>query len=80
MDRFTIEEVENMNSNGERWIACKLYDTKKEYSFWIDCSLIDGYGNSMDAVDNMQYLSEYVYYNCVDDLGSYLKFYIEEVL
>lgn len=35
--------------------------------------------NSMDAVDNMRYLSEYVYYNCVDDLGSYLKFYVEEV-
>ena len=34
--------------------------------------------NSMDAVDNMRYLNEYMYYNCVDDLGSYLKFYIEK--
>lgn len=36
--------------------------------------------NSMDAVDNMSYLSEYVYYNCVDELGSYLKFYVEEAV
>ncbi len=33
--------------------------------------------NSMDAIDNMSYLSEYIYYNCVDELGSYLKFYTE---
>ena len=34
--------------------------------------------NSMDAVDNINYLNEYMFYNCVEDLGKYLKFYIEE--
>ena len=35
--------------------------------------------NSMDAVDNSNYINELVYYNCNDELGNYLKFYIEEV-
>ena len=34
--------------------------------------------NSMDAVDNSNYINELVYYNCNDELGNYLKFYIEE--
>ena len=33
--------------------------------------------NSMDAVDNSNYINELVYYNCNDELGNYLKFYIE---
>jgi hypothetical protein len=31
----------------------------------------------MDAIDNMTFIQEYKYYNCVEELGSYLKFYIE---
>lgn len=34
---------------------------------------------NMDAVDNSNYINELVYYNCNDELGNYLKFYIEEV-
>lgn len=72
MDRFSIEEVENMNSNGEHWIACKLYDTEKEHSFWIDCSLIDGYGNSQDFKTDDLYIdwtfNQYIFIldNCND--------------
>lgn len=34
---------------------------------------------NMDAVDNSNYINELIYYNCNDELGNYLKFYIEEV-
>ena len=49
-----------------------------------DCMFINGFFtltmdfNSMDAVDNSNYINELVYYNCNDELGNYLKFYIEE--
>lgn len=33
---------------------------------------------NMDAADNSNYINELVYYNCNDELGNYLKFYIEE--
>lgn len=36
--------------------------------------------NSMDPVDNMHYINVYIYHHCVDDLGSYLKFYIDNKL
>lgn len=32
----------------------------------------------MDTVDYINYINEYKYYNCVDELGNYLKFYIEK--
>lgn len=32
----------------------------------------------MDFYDNMNYINEVTYYNCNDELGTYLKFYIEE--
>ena len=50
-----------------------------------DCMFINGFFtltmdfNSMDAVDNSNYINELVYYNCNNELGNYLKFYIEEV-
>ena len=50
-----------------------------------DCMFINGLFtltmdfNSMDAVDNSNYINELVYYNCNDELGNYLKFYIEEL-
>lgn len=34
--------------------------------------------NSMDAVDNNRYINELIYYNCNNELGKYLKFYIEK--
>ena len=34
--------------------------------------------DSMDAVDNNRYVNELVYYNCNNELGNYLKYYIEE--
>ena len=34
--------------------------------------------DSMDAIDNNKYINELIYYNCNNELGNYLKYYIEE--
>lgn len=50
-----------------------------------DCIFINGFFeltmdfNNMDAVDNNRYVNEVIYYNCNNELGNYLKFYIENV-
>ena len=50
-----------------------------------DCMFINGFFtltmdfNSMDAIDNARYVNEVIFYNCNNELGNYLKFYIEEV-
>lgn len=33
--------------------------------------------NYMDATDNINFIQEYAHYNCIEELGNYLKFYIE---
>lgn len=49
-----------------------------------DCIFINGFFeltmdfNSMDAIDNNRYINEIIYYNCNNELGKYLKYYIEE--
>lgn len=34
--------------------------------------------DSMDAIDDNRYVNELVFYNCNNELGNYLKYYIEE--
>ena len=34
--------------------------------------------DSMDAIDNYNYINKLIYYNCNNELGNYLKYYIEE--
>lgn len=36
--------------------------------------------DSMDAIDNNRYINELVFYNCNNELGNYLKYYIEETV
>lgn len=49
-----------------------------------DCIFINGFFeltmdfNSMDAIDNNRYINEIIYYNCNNELGKYLKYYIEQ--
>ena len=33
---------------------------------------------NMDAIDNCNYINELIYYNCNNELGNYLKYYINE--
>lgn len=32
----------------------------------------------MDTIDYINFINEYKYYNCIEELGNYLKFYIEK--
>lgn len=34
--------------------------------------------HNMDAIDNNRYVDELVFYNCNNELGNYLKYYIGE--
>lgn len=52
MNQFKILKIENVNSGGEYWIAVQLKDIKKNHIFWIDCGLMDGYGNKCNFKTN----------------------------
>lgn len=45
---FDILKIEKNTQSGEKWLSLKLHDKKEKQTFWIDCSLIDGYGNHKD--------------------------------
>lgn len=45
---FDILKIEKNTQSGEKWLSLKLHDKKEKQTFWIDCSLIDGYGNYKD--------------------------------
>lgn len=46
MESLKIIDIEKFTESGERWISVKIKDNRKNFIFWIDCSLIDGFGNS----------------------------------
>lgn len=48
MERFKIIKIERFKESGEKWISVYINDKKEDISYWIDCSLIDGYGNRKD--------------------------------
>ncbi len=45
MESFKILNIEKFTESGERWISVNIKDLKNNFTFWIDCSLIDGFGN-----------------------------------
>ena len=45
MESLNINKIEKFTESGERWISVNIYDKKIPLYFWIDCSLIDGFGN-----------------------------------
>ena len=45
MESLKILSIEKFTESGERWISVRIKDNRKKFIFWIDCSLIDGYGN-----------------------------------
>lgn len=42
MERFKILKTKKMSNN---WLAVQVKDNDKKMTFWLDCSLMDGYGN-----------------------------------
>ena len=45
---FDILSIKKQKSGGESWMSIQLKDKEEDIVFWIDCSLIDGYGNRKD--------------------------------
>ena len=45
MESLKIINIEKFTESGECWISVKIHDKKENIYFWIDCSLIDGFGN-----------------------------------
>lgn len=45
MESLEINKIEKFTESGECWISVNIYDKKIPFYFWIDCSLIDGFGN-----------------------------------
>ena len=45
MESLKILSIEKFTESGECWISVKIKDNKKHFTFWIDCSLMDGFGN-----------------------------------
>lgn len=44
MESLKILKIEKNNG----WISVKIHDKKEKIGFWIDCGLIDGFGNRKD--------------------------------
>lgn len=42
MERFKILKVKKM---GDSWVAVNIKDLKNNFTFWLDCGVMDGYGN-----------------------------------
>lgn len=81
--RINRKKAENIYLHPKKYNGVTLYMlpiNANPESPWINgffTLTMDFY--NMDAVDNSNYINELVYYNCNDELGNYLKFYIEEV-
>jgi len=52
MERFEIKKIEKFNN----YFSALIKDNNENINFWIDCSLIDGYGNHNNFVDNDLYI------------------------
>ena len=44
MERFKIVKIHE----NKEYISVYINDKKEDISFWVDCSLMDGYGNKED--------------------------------
>lgn len=62
MERFTILKQVN---NSDYFSLC-INDTQEKHKFWIDCSLMDGYGNKENYKTGDLYIdwefNQYIFY------------------
>lgn len=54
MKRFKILKVEKM---GDNWVAVNIKDLKNNFTFWLDCDVMDGYGNKDNYKTEDLYIS-----------------------
>lgn len=82
LKRITRRKAENILQHPKQFDGVTVYTlpiNANPNSPWIDgfFEIANSWGYR-DAVDNINELNEIEYYNCGDELGKYLKFYIEE--
>lgn len=62
MERFTI--LKQINNND--YFSLYINDTQENHNFWIDCSLMDGYGNKENYKTDDLYIdwefNQYIFY------------------
>lgn len=61
-ERFKIIKKEKE----KEYFSIKLHDKKENFTFWVDCSLIDGYGNRENYKTDDLYIdwefNQYIFY------------------
>lgn len=84
LKRISYSKVNNIINNCSKYEGLKIYMLPVEAnpeSPWINGFFELEIENIiyMDSIDYKNYINEVIYYNCNKELGSYLKFYVEEV-
>ena len=81
--RISLQKVKNILNNPSKYAGLVLYflpinaNPKSPWFNGFDCLEIEKDLSIMDTVDYYNYLKEYTYYNCLEGLGSYLKYYLK---
>lgn len=66
--KMTFEDISILKmENMKNYFSLYLVDEKEKFSFWVDCSLIDGYGNRENYKTPELYVdweyNQYIFYN-----------------
>lgn len=81
MEYFKILNIEKFTESSERWISVKIKDNRKNFIFWIDCSLMDGFGNRENFKTEDLYIdwdfNQYIF-NLENEKDLYAKQYQED--
>lgn len=82
LKRITERKVFNIIENKSKYNGLTIYMLPVEAnpeSPWINGFFELTMENNiyMDKIDCYRYINECKYYNCVDELGKYLKYYVE---
>lgn len=68
MESLKIIDIEKFTESGECWISIKIHDKKENIYFWIDCSLIDGFGNHKNFKTGRKVKNEKLFYRKIRDI------------
>lgn len=82
LKRISKRRVDKIISNPSKYKGLVIYmlpvnaNPHSIYMDFFELEIVDI--TYMDSIDYNRYITECEYYNCNNELGNYLKFYIEE--
>ena len=78
INKKTAEKILNHPSIYEGIVLYILPVNANPESYWINGFTEFKIENIsfMDSIDNNNFINEYIYYNCNNELGNYLKYYV----